>query len=84
MRVIGWDVYPPDWRLPTPSPAEIASFVCREAQPGSIILLHDGQSASGCAKTETALATRSIVSRLRNRGLEFVTVPELLGLPAYV
>ena len=81
MRVIGWDVYPDDWKLPEPPAADTARFVCDRVQPGSIVLLHDGAShLMDCSKTETAASIPLIVDELTEQGYTFVTVSELLGL----
>ncbi len=68
-----WDVDPHDWARP---PAEdVVKTVLRQATPGSIVLLHDGQYP---LPTPRALAI--IIDRLRAEGYELVTVSELLRL----
>lgn len=82
--VIGWDVYPPDWKVPEVSATELTNFVYQRVRPGSIVLYHDARSnLIRCEKTETARSLRQLVPRLRAEGYDFVTVPELLGLPPY-
>ena len=51
----------------------------RLAGPGSVILGHDGGTLN-CEVVVEALP--ALIDRLHDRGLEFVTVPELLALPA--
>jgi peptidoglycan-N-acetylglucosamine deacetylase len=82
--IIGWDVYTLDWRVPEIDGATIAEGICRAVRPGSIILLHDAYAMlTDCTKVEMTHAVQHLVPRLRASGYEFVTVPELLELPAY-
>jgi peptidoglycan-N-acetylglucosamine deacetylase len=73
MRTITWDVDPRDWSLP--STGAIYSNVVGNAQPGSIILMHDG----GGPRSETLAALPQVIDTLRARGYRFATVSELLG-----
>lgn len=73
LRTITWDVDPADWSLPGTS--AIYSRVVSAAQPGSIILMHDG----GGPRSETLAALPAIIDTLRARGYHFETVTELLG-----
>jgi len=51
----------------------------RDAEPGSIILLHDGMNLThGADQSATVRALPTIIRELRSRGYRFVTVPELL------
>jgi peptidoglycan/xylan/chitin deacetylase (PgdA/CDA1 family) len=73
LKTITWDVDPRDWSLPgTP---EIYSNVVDNAEPGAIILMHDG----GGPRDETLAALPSIIDTLRARGYGFETVSALLG-----
>jgi peptidoglycan/xylan/chitin deacetylase (PgdA/CDA1 family) len=56
-----------------PTAGDIVAKVLSRAQGGSIVLLHVGG-------THTAEALPGIVDGLRGRGLEPVTVADLLGL----
>ncbi len=79
MRVIGWDVYPDDWKTPEPPAEATVGHVVQRVQNGSIVLLHDAAShLMDCAKTETARAIPMLVETLTDRNYEFVTVSELL------
>jgi peptidoglycan/xylan/chitin deacetylase (PgdA/CDA1 family) len=58
-----------------------------DAQPGSILVLHDGNrgiictggiTASQCDRSQEVGALALIVENLRRRGYRFVTVPELI------
>jgi peptidoglycan-N-acetylglucosamine deacetylase len=73
LRTITWDVDPADWS--TPGTAAIYSRVVDAAQPGSIILMHDGGGPRG----ETLAALPQIIDTLRARGYGFATVTGLLG-----
>ena len=50
--------------------------VLRDAKPGSIVLMHDG----GGDRQRTVQALPEIISRLKQQGYRFVTVPELLEM----
>lgn len=80
-----------DWEYP---PARvIAARVLRYAGDGAIIDLHDGNRGIVCARTHVArrvcdrsadvTATRLIVDALKREGYRFVTIPELLRMPAH-
>jgi peptidoglycan-N-acetylglucosamine deacetylase len=73
MRTINWDVDPRDWS--NPGAGAIYSNVVSHAQPGSIVLMHDGGGSRG----ETLAALPQVIDTLRARGYRFVTVSELLG-----
>jgi peptidoglycan/xylan/chitin deacetylase (PgdA/CDA1 family) len=73
MRTITWDVDPADWT--TPGSAAVYSRVVGAAEPGSIILMHDG----GGDRSGTLAALPAIIDTLRARGYGFATVSALLG-----
>jgi peptidoglycan/xylan/chitin deacetylase (PgdA/CDA1 family) len=73
MRTITWDVDPADWT--TPGSGAVYSRIVGAAQPGSIILMHDG----GGDRSGTLAALPGIIDTLRARGYRFATVSELLG-----
>ncbi|MGB9739721.1 MAG: polysaccharide deacetylase family protein [Chloroflexus aggregans] len=82
--VIGWDIYPDDWKVPEVPAEHLVAQIKPLVKPGSIILMHDSVSNQiRWEKTETARAVRLLTPWLRSEGYEIVTVPELLGLPAY-
>jgi len=70
-KVILWSIDPHDWQRP--STEKVVNFVLKEAKPGSIVLLHDGQYP-----LPTPQAIGTIIDALRKDGYEFVTVSELL------
>jgi len=55
------------------TPAEIAQLAEEGMRPGAIILLHDN-------KPQTLVALPRIFAALRHRGLQSVTIPQLLAL----
>jgi peptidoglycan/xylan/chitin deacetylase (PgdA/CDA1 family) len=63
--------------------ARIATRAVAKARPGVIIIFHDGYNARGGARAETVEAVRMTVEGLLHRGYRFVTVDQLLGVPAY-
>lgn len=73
LRDIIWDVDTRDWARP--GSEAIRSSAVNDAQDGSIILMHDG----GGNRAQTAAALQQIIDGLRARGLEPVTVPQLLA-----
>ncbi len=66
-----WSVDPEDWKCPPVS--EVVQRVITHVQPGSIVLLHDGQYP-----LPTPQALPMIIDSLRAQGYTFVTVSELL------
>ncbi|WP_165769118.1 polysaccharide deacetylase family protein [Virgibacillus profundi] len=76
--VIGWNVDSLDWKQPG---AEIISDnVLSNVGFGSIILMHDGGDWT-LDLSGTAQALDEIISKLKEDGTKFVTVPELIGVP---
>jgi len=69
------------------SPVSVAEKIVHETDPGEIILLHDGYGTShNCSKADKSLTVEAlplIIEKLQARGYRFVTVPELLDVPAY-
>ena len=70
---VGWDVDPQDWS--GAGAEEIASRVLSQTCAGSIVLLHDGCPPDGPA---FLAALERMLSGLRDRAYELVTVSELL------
>ena len=63
--------------------ARIAPRAMAKAKPGTIIIFHDGYNARCSVRAETVEAVRLTVDGLLDRGYRFVTVDQLLGVPAY-
>lgn len=77
LQAVNWSVIPRDWT--NPGVGQIVSRVCSEAEPGAIVLLHDGDSPRQTApRDQTIAATAQIIDRLRAEGYEFVTIEELV------
>ena len=66
-----WSIDPGDWRRP--SVEQVVNGVMNKIEPGSIVLLHDGQYP-----LPTPEAIGIIIDRLRSEGYSIVTVSELL------
>jgi peptidoglycan/xylan/chitin deacetylase (PgdA/CDA1 family) len=63
--------------------ARIAARAMAKAGPGVIIIFHDGYNARGGVRAETVDAVGLSIDGLCDRGYRFVTVDQLLGMPAY-
>jgi peptidoglycan/xylan/chitin deacetylase (PgdA/CDA1 family) len=63
--------------------AAIARRALAQTRPGTILIFHDGFDGRGGDRGETVRAVRLTVEGLLARGYRFVTVDELLGVPAY-
>lgn len=66
-----------------PRPEMIARKVLAKARPGSIVIFHDGFDGRPGNRASTVAAARIVVDRLAAQGYRFVTVDEMLGVPAY-
>jgi len=76
LRTVQWNVAGFDWKERTG--AEIANSVLRETSAGSIILLHDGDSALKRDRSATVAALPMIIEGLKARGLGVVPLSQLL------
>lgn len=63
--------------------AKIAHATLSKVHPGSIIIFHDGFDARGGNRAQTIAAVKQIIPELKKTGYSFVTVDELLNVPAY-
>ncbi len=70
-----------------PTPEVFAKEIISEAKPGKIILLHDGYGTNhNDTKSDRSITVKAlpiIIEGLKHQGYQFVTVPELLEMPAY-
>jgi peptidoglycan/xylan/chitin deacetylase (PgdA/CDA1 family) len=70
-----------------PTPEMFAREIVRRTEPGGIILMHDGYGLSHntpkADKSLTVEALPLIIQQLQAKGYRFVTVPEILKVPAY-
>ncbi|TVP59157.1 MAG: polysaccharide deacetylase family protein [Nodularia sp. (in: Bacteria)] len=72
--IIMWSSDSLDYSRPTVP--NLVNNVFRNAEPGGIVLLHDG----GGNRSQTVKALPEIISRFRQQGYSFVTIPELLTM----
>lgn len=68
-----WSLPGGDWKKTT-TPESLAALVCSRAEPGSVVLLHDGADYSW----KTASALEPILCGLKSKGLRPTTVAELM------
>ncbi|BAZ08502.1 polysaccharide deacetylase [Calothrix sp. NIES-4071] len=68
-----WSADSEDYRIPS-----VSTLIKRATKvaPGGIVLMHDG----GGNRSHTVTALPQIISKLRQQGYKFVTVPELLEM----
>jgi peptidoglycan-N-acetylglucosamine deacetylase len=93
MRVVMWTLLPGDWRAPSDAwlinrMNPIASRAKRRAKDrtgmGDILCLHDGSHrAQNGNRTHTLAALEHWLPRWRDLGLEFVTITDAVGAPAF-
>ena len=76
IQVIMWSCHARD--TGSASATQIAGRVLDRVRPGDIVLLHDGHDRAGAHRAQTAQAVQGILAGLKARGLEAVTVSELL------
>ena len=81
LHTVQWDVAGFDWKRI--SARQIADNVLRKARPGSIILLHDGDSAGKNARKNTVEALPLIIKGLRDRDLQIAPLSQLLPEQTY-
>jgi len=72
-----WNVTGYDWNA---APAAVIEMkVSRQIRGGDVILLHDGgHQQMGADRSQTVLATDSLISRYKSEGYEFVTIPQMM------
>jgi len=75
--VIMWSADSKDWQSRQITVPKLINNALEDAQPGGIILLHDG----GGDRSKTVEALPNLIAELKQRGYQFVTVPELLDMP---
>jgi peptidoglycan-N-acetylglucosamine deacetylase len=79
LATIMWNVTGYDWNAP-PAPVIEAKVARRiHSDGGDVILLHDGDHrAMGASRSQTVIATDSLIRRYKDQGYEFVPVPEMV------
>jgi peptidoglycan/xylan/chitin deacetylase (PgdA/CDA1 family) len=76
LQTVQWEVAGFDWKRITPR--QIADNVLRKTRPGSIILLHDGDSEGRNPRKNTVEALPLIIEGLRDRDLKIAPLSQLL------
>lgn len=77
-QTVLWDVDSLDWQ--SLSAQQILRNVLPRVQNGSLVLMHSGTTLPGEDLTGTVEALPTIITDLRQRGFELVTVAQMLGL----
>jgi peptidoglycan/xylan/chitin deacetylase (PgdA/CDA1 family) len=72
LSTVLWNVDPKDWSRPGTN--AIIHNVLKSVHNGSIILLHDG----GGNRSETVAALPTIITRLAQRGFQFITILRMI------
>lgn len=79
LETVMWSVTGYDWNAP-PAP-EIVQRVSGQIRGGNVILLHDGgHREMGADRSQTVMATDQLITRWKNDGYDFVTIPEMMRL----
>jgi len=77
LKTVQWTVAGFDWKKR--SPVDIAQSVLNDVSAGSIILLHDGDSANLRDRTATVEALPLIIEGIREKGLQIAPLARLLN-----
>jgi peptidoglycan/xylan/chitin deacetylase (PgdA/CDA1 family) len=77
LTVVAWSLHSRDTLIG--DPRRIAQRVLNKIRPGDIVLMHDGHDLPGRCRPACALALPQILQGLRDKGLQCVTVSELLS-----
>ena len=81
LEPIMWNVTSYDWNAPPA--AVIEQKVAGKIRGGDIILLHDGgHKQIGADRSQTVIATDRLITRYKNEGYEFVTIPQMMAKSA--
>jgi len=75
-KIYHWDIMAYDWR--GPSPDHIAQRVIKNAFPGAIVLLHDGDKTSQGNRQNTVEALPKILKELSGQGYNFKALPGIV------
>jgi len=76
--VITWDNMTSDWNAEK-SGEEIIQAIIRRAKPGGVIVMHDGRDTRlNYNRSHMLEALPFVIKTLKERGFNFVTIPELL------
>jgi peptidoglycan/xylan/chitin deacetylase (PgdA/CDA1 family)/GT2 family glycosyltransferase len=76
--VVTWDNMTSDWKADK-SGEEIVRTIVQRAKPGGVIVLHDGRDTRlSYDRSHMLQALPFVIETLKERGFDFVTMPELL------
>jgi peptidoglycan-N-acetylglucosamine deacetylase len=84
LEPIMWNVTGWDWNAPSAQKIVdgIDGNVSRNAQHGSVILLHDGgHKAFGADRSQTVLSTEQLILKWKLEGFQFLAIDEMLKAP---
>jgi peptidoglycan/xylan/chitin deacetylase (PgdA/CDA1 family) len=77
LEPVMWNVTGYDWNAPPA--ATIEKKITKQIGGGDVILLHDGGHRQiGADRAQTVLATDRLLSRYKDEGYEFVTIPQMM------
>jgi peptidoglycan-N-acetylglucosamine deacetylase len=77
LHTVMWNVTGYDWNAK--SAEQIQRKVANQVRGGDVILLHDGgHRAMGTDRSLTIVAVESMISRYKDEGYQFVTIPEMM------
>jgi len=79
LTLLAWSLHSHDTRRTDPE--RVVQHVLKKIQPGDIVLMHDGHDRPGRHRPICAQVVAPILQGLREKGLQCVTVSELLNLP---
>jgi len=80
LQPVMWNVTGYDWS--SPPAAEIERKVSRQIRGGDVTLLHDGgHKEMGADRSQTVLATDHLITCFKEKGYEFVTIPQMMSCP---
>lgn len=77
LRTFHWDIAAYDWWQP--SADYIAKSILKQAFPGAIILLHDGNQIFGGSRKQTIDASKIFIPELKKQGYQFMTLESYSG-----
>ncbi len=82
LAVVEWSDMTNDWKQP--GVKKIVQNIVKHAKPGGIIVLHDGDKTNhNSSRMQEIEALPQIIDKLEAEGYKFITIPELLNVPAY-
>jgi peptidoglycan-N-acetylglucosamine deacetylase len=78
LQPVMWNVSGLDWK--GHSADYVEARVVKQIRGGDVILLHDGgHTGLGADRSQTVIATDSLIARYKGERYGFVTVPEMMG-----